>query len=121
LLTLYATGIRLRVSTSSNVPVYIGGCRLLRVQSKSSVDPQVLVTTPLEAALASAAANAVEYLARCWAECWVVARRTAAGSGLASLIDLDGDGNPLDDIIEMAGKLSSQGIRSTRPDKAKAG
>ncbi len=25
--------------------------------------------------------------------------------GLASLIDLDGDGNPLDDIIGMAGKL----------------
>lgn len=25
--------------------------------------------------------------------------------GLASLIDLDGDGNPLDDILGMAGRL----------------
>jgi hypothetical protein len=28
-----------------------------------------------------------------------------AGGGLASLLDLNGDGNPLDDIIGMAGKL----------------
>jgi hypothetical protein len=28
-----------------------------------------------------------------------------AGGGLGSLLDLDGDGNPLDDIIGMAGKL----------------
>jgi hypothetical protein len=27
-------------------------------------------------------------------------------SGLASMLDLDGDGNPLDDILNMAGKLS---------------
>jgi len=26
------------------------------------------------------------------------------GAGLASMLDLDGDGNPLDDILEMAGK-----------------
>ena len=35
--------------------------------------------------------------------------RPAAGAGagesLASLLDLDGDGNPLDDIMEMAGRL----------------
>jgi hypothetical protein len=29
-----------------------------------------------------------------------------AGGGLGSLLDLDGDGNPLDDIIGMAGKLA---------------
>ncbi|MFC4291908.1 DUF937 domain-containing protein [Sphingorhabdus arenilitoris] len=29
----------------------------------------------------------------------------AAGGGLGSLLDLDGDGNPLDDIIGMAGKM----------------
>lgn len=28
----------------------------------------------------------------------------SAAGGLASLLDLDGDGNPLDDILEMAGK-----------------
>ncbi len=28
-----------------------------------------------------------------------------AGGGLASMIDLNGDGNPLDDILKMAGKL----------------
>jgi hypothetical protein len=28
----------------------------------------------------------------------------SAGGGLASMLDLDGDGNPLDDILEMAGK-----------------
>lgn len=27
------------------------------------------------------------------------------GGGLGSLLDLDGDGNPLDDILGMAGKL----------------
>ena len=27
------------------------------------------------------------------------------GGGLGRLLDLDGDGNPLDDIIDMAGKL----------------
>jgi len=26
--------------------------------------------------------------------------------GLASILDMDGDGNPLDDIIGMAGKLA---------------
>jgi hypothetical protein len=34
-------------------------------------------------------------------------KTTGAGrgaSGLASLLDLDGDGNPLDDILGMAGK-----------------
>jgi hypothetical protein len=31
------------------------------------------------------------------------AGRSAQG-GLASMLDLDGDGNPLDDILEMAGK-----------------
>jgi hypothetical protein len=29
----------------------------------------------------------------------------AAAPGLASMLDLDGDGNPLDDILKMAGKL----------------
>ena len=29
----------------------------------------------------------------------------ASGGGLASMLDLDGDGNPLDDILKMAGKL----------------
>jgi hypothetical protein len=29
----------------------------------------------------------------------------AGGGGLASMLDLDGDGNPLDDILSMAGKL----------------
>jgi hypothetical protein len=29
----------------------------------------------------------------------------SAGGGLASMLDLDGDGNPLDDILGMAGKL----------------
>jgi hypothetical protein len=33
------------------------------------------------------------------------AQASAAGGGLGSLLDLDGDGNPLDDIIGMAGKL----------------
>ena len=28
------------------------------------------------------------------------------GAGLASMLDLDGDGNPLDDILGMAGKLT---------------
>jgi len=28
--------------------------------------------------------------------------------GLASMLDLDGDGNPLDDIIGMAGKLGGR-------------
>jgi hypothetical protein len=27
-----------------------------------------------------------------------------AASGLASMLDLNGDGNPLDDILQMAGK-----------------
>ena len=27
-----------------------------------------------------------------------------AGAGLASMLDLNGDGNPLDDILRMAGK-----------------
>ena len=29
---------------------------------------------------------------------------TASGGGLASMLDLNGDGNPLDDILQMAGK-----------------
>lgn len=29
----------------------------------------------------------------------------ASGGGLASMLDLDGDGNPLDDLLQMAGKL----------------
>lgn len=29
----------------------------------------------------------------------------AAGSGLASMLDLNGDGNPLDDIMQMVGKV----------------
>lgn len=33
------------------------------------------------------------------------AQASGAGGGLGSLLDLDGDGNPLDDIIGMAGKL----------------
>lgn len=32
-------------------------------------------------------------------------RQAPAGGGLASMLDLDGDGNPLDDILGMAGKL----------------
>ena len=31
--------------------------------------------------------------------------KTSGGDGLGSLLDLNGDGNPLDDIIGMAGKL----------------
>jgi hypothetical protein len=30
--------------------------------------------------------------------------RGGTSAGLASMLDLDGDGNPLDDILEMAGK-----------------
>ena len=30
----------------------------------------------------------------------------APGGGLPSMIDLHGDGNPLDDILKMAGKLT---------------
>lgn len=33
------------------------------------------------------------------------AATTGAGGGLASMLDLDGDGNPLDDILQMAGKM----------------
>ena len=33
-------------------------------------------------------------------------RRPGGLPGLASLLDLDGDGNPLDDILGMAGKLT---------------
>ena len=33
------------------------------------------------------------------------AARSGGGGGLASMLDLDGDGNPLDDILGMAGKL----------------
>ena len=29
---------------------------------------------------------------------------SSGGGGLASMLDLDGDGNPLDDILNMAGK-----------------
>ncbi|MGA8260518.1 MAG: DUF937 domain-containing protein [Arenicellales bacterium] len=29
----------------------------------------------------------------------------SAGSGLASLLDMDGDGNPLDDVLRLAGKV----------------
>lgn len=32
------------------------------------------------------------------------ARAGTGGSGLASMLDMDGDGNPLDDILRMAGK-----------------
>jgi hypothetical protein len=32
------------------------------------------------------------------------AQRTGAPGGLASMLDMDGDGNPLDDILRMAGK-----------------
>ena len=31
--------------------------------------------------------------------------QASGGGGLGSLLDLDGDGNPLDDIIGMAGKF----------------
>lgn len=30
-----------------------------------------------------------------------------SGGGLASMLDLDGDGNPLDDLLQMAGKLGT--------------
>jgi len=33
------------------------------------------------------------------------AQAPTTGAGLGSLLDLDRDGNPLDDILEMAGKL----------------
>jgi hypothetical protein len=39
--------------------------------------------------------------------------------GVASLSDLDNEGNPLDAIIGMAEELRSSGIRSARQDKAK--
>ena len=32
-------------------------------------------------------------------------KNTGGGGGLASMLDLDGDGNPLDDILGMAGKF----------------
>jgi len=33
------------------------------------------------------------------------AARGGASAGLASMLDMDGDGNPLDDILQMAGKV----------------
>jgi hypothetical protein len=33
------------------------------------------------------------------------AGRAAPGGGLASMLDLNGNGNPLDDIMGMAGRL----------------
>jgi hypothetical protein len=33
------------------------------------------------------------------------ARSTGAGGGLASMLDMNGDGNPLDDILQVAGKM----------------
>jgi len=33
------------------------------------------------------------------------ARGAAQGGGIASTLDLNGDGNPLDDILQMAGKV----------------
>lgn len=36
---------------------------------------------------------------------------TGAAGGLASMLDLNGDGNPLDDIMRMAGKAMGQGGR----------
>ena len=33
------------------------------------------------------------------------AQRAGAGGGLASMLDMNGDGNPLDDILRMAGKI----------------
>lgn len=35
----------------------------------------------------------------------VLGQGKATGGGLASMLDLDGDGNPLDDIVGMAGKM----------------
>ena len=32
------------------------------------------------------------------------ATQASTGGGLASMLDFDGDGNPLDDILKMAGK-----------------
>ena len=32
-------------------------------------------------------------------------KAAGGGGGLASMLDLDGDGNPLDDILGMAGKF----------------
>ncbi len=34
-----------------------------------------------------------------------LAQAPSSGRGLASMVDFDGDGNPLDDILQMAGKL----------------
>jgi predicted lipid-binding transport protein (Tim44 family) len=34
------------------------------------------------------------------------AARGGASAGLASMLDMDGDGNPLDDILEMIGKAT---------------
>ena len=36
---------------------------------------------------------------------------SAAAPGLGSMLDLNGDGNPLDDILRMAGKAVSGGVR----------
>ena len=33
------------------------------------------------------------------------AQRTGAAGGIASMLDMDGDGNPLDDIMRMAGRV----------------
>ena len=33
------------------------------------------------------------------------AQRAGAAGGLASMLDMNGDGNPLDDIMRMAGKV----------------
>jgi hypothetical protein len=32
-------------------------------------------------------------------------RTSGTGGGLGSMLDLNGDGNPLDDILKMAGKV----------------
>lgn len=47
------------------------------------------------------------------------ARRTISGAGLASMLDMNGDGNALDDILRMAGKAmrQRQSPPLVRPDR----
>jgi hypothetical protein len=33
------------------------------------------------------------------------AQRSGAAGGIASMLDMDGDGNPLDDIMRIAGRV----------------
>ena len=86
--------------------------------SQSGLDPALLKKMlPMLAMLvagymakqggAGAAAQPAAGSAACWAACSAASRRRGSArrrAGLASMLDLDGDGNPLDDILRMAGK-----------------